>query len=236
MRLSVIIPCYNEARDIPQLLERFASALQERTDIELILVNNGSTDDTAAVLTELLPRYPFVHTVTVTKNQGYGAGILSGLKAAQGEYLGWMHADLQTDPADVLKAYALLEQKNFPEAVFIKGHRTGRPLVDTLFTLGMSIFESLYLRARLWDINAQPTIFHRSSYMTWETPPQDFALDLYAFYMARKQRLTVLRFPVRFPPRTHGTSHWNTSAAAKWKFIVRTLAFSRTLKKRRGND
>ena len=58
MKLSVVVPCYNEENNIPLILERFGKLIK-REDIEVILVNNGSTDNSAVVLEELLPRYPF---------------------------------------------------------------------------------------------------------------------------------------------------------------------------------
>lgn len=228
MKLSIVVPCYNEEENIPLLLERFGEVVQGK-DMEVILVDNGSTDDSARVLTELLPRYAFARTVTVEVNQGYGYGILQGLKACQGEYIGWTHADMQTDPADIIKALHVIEQEK--GLVFVKGRRKGRPLFDVFFTVGMSIFETCYLHKKLYDINAQPNIFPKVFYDGWEEPPQDFSLDLYALYMARKKGLKVIRFPVLFPERIHGESKWNTGLQSKWKFIKRTIDFSVKLKK-----
>ncbi|MDD6237249.1 MAG: glycosyltransferase family 2 protein, partial [Clostridiales bacterium] len=107
MRISIVVPCYNEAENIPLILERFGEVIKT-DEVEVILVNNGSTDNSAAVLEELLQKYPFAKTVLVPVNQGYGYGILQGLDSAQGEYIGWTHADMQTDPADVLKALEII--------------------------------------------------------------------------------------------------------------------------------
>lgn len=104
MRLSIVVPCYNEEENIPPVLERFRRAIGPR-DAEVLLVDNGSTDGSAGLLEKLLPDYPFARTVRVPVNQGYGYGILRGLKDAKGDFIGWTHADLQTDPADVMKAY-----------------------------------------------------------------------------------------------------------------------------------
>lgn len=228
MKLSIVVPCYNEKENIPLLLERF-NDVGKGEDLEVVLVDNGSTDGSAQVLSELLPGYPFARTVTVEVNQGYGYGILQGLKECRGEYIGWTHADMQTDPADIIKALRMIEKES--GLVFVKGNRKGRPLFDQFFTLGMSIFESLYLHEKLYDINAQPNIFPQVFYKEWEEPPYDFSLDLYALYMARKKGLKVLRFPVVFPERIHGQSKWNTGLSAKWKFIKRTVDFSVKLKK-----
>ena len=83
----------------------------------------------------------------------------------------------------------------------------------------------------MWDINAQPNIFPKSFYLRWKNPPYDFSLDLYAVFMARKNKIKVIRFDVLFPKRIHGMSSWNTGLKAKWKFIKRTIDFSIKLKK-----
>lgn len=80
----------------------------------------------------------------VEKNQGYGFGILSGLRAAEGKVLGWTHADMQTDPVDARRDLVLFDQHG--DDIFIKGRRYGRPLGDVLFTVGMSAFKTLLLR------------------------------------------------------------------------------------------
>lgn len=229
VKLSVVVPCYNEADNIPLIFKRFGEVLN-RSDVELVLVNNGSTDSSAQVFRELLPAHPFARLTQVPVNRGYGYGILQGLGDCRGTYVGWTHADMQTDPGDILRALDLLEKSTNPERTYVKGMRRGRPLFDNFFTAGMSVFETVYMGAPLWDINAQPNIFHRTFFESWSNAPSDFALDLYALYMARKQGLNVIRFDVVFPPRIHGHSKWNTGLASKWKFIVRTMTFSKSLK------
>ncbi len=226
----MVVPCYNEARNIPLILETFNEAAF-RNDVELVLVNNGSTDDSRQVFEILLPRYRFARQVTVEVNQGYGFGILAGLASASGEYLAWTHADLQTDLQDIFKALEIVETSARPEKIFVKGNRRKRPFADSFFTWGMGVFESLYLGTSLNDINAQPNLFHRSFLETWDNPPHDFSLDLYAFYLARKQNLEVVRFPVEFKPRLHGHSHWNSGLTSKARFIKRTLDYSLKLKR-----
>ena len=229
MKFSLVIPCYNEAKNIPLLLKRCA-VFNDRDDFEIILVDNGSTDDSSNVLKELLPQYPSCKIVRVEENQGYGFGILSGLREAQGDVIGWTHADLQTDPQDILKAVDFF--KMTPKGVFAKGKRYGRPFIDVLFTVGMSVFETLFLKKRMWDINAQPTLFSKEFFDSWTEPPHDFSLDLYAYYQAHIHKLKICRFPVRFGERAHGVSHWNVNWSSKKKFIHRTLLFSLELKER----
>ena len=229
MKFSLIIPCYNEAANLPLLLER-CKELTIRPDVEVVLVDNGSTDSTTEVLQNLLPQYPGCRSIRVENNQGYGFGIVSGLKAAKGELLAWTHADMQTDPQDALRGLVHFEKHG--DDIFVKGRRYGRPFMDVVFTVGMSVFETFLLARPMWDINAQPTMFSRRFFESWTAPPDDFSLDLYAYYQAQSYGLKVHRFPVRFGERAHGISHWNVNWAAKRKFIRRTVDFSLQLKKK----
>lgn len=228
MKLSLVIPCYNEAANLPSLMKRCAEVAASGK-AEVILVDNGSTDNSPEVLRTLLPQYPGCRSVRVEQNQGYGFGILSGLRAATGDVLAWTHADMQTDPMDALRGLQFFESHGLN--IFVKGKRYGRPLSDVAFTVGMSAFETVLLKQPLWDINAQPTMFSRAFFQTWDNAPLDFSLDLYAYYQARKAGLSIYRFPVHFGERLHGVSHWNINWAAKRKFIKRTVDFSLQLRK-----
>jgi len=228
MKFSLIIPCYNEAANIPLLLER-CKAMTCFSDIEIILVDNGSTDGSAIVLENLLPQYPGCRSIRVEQNQGYGFGILTGLRAAKGKIIGWTHADMQTDPQDALRGLELFEK--YGSNIFVKGRRRGRPLADVAFTVGMSFFETMLLAKPMWDINAQPNMFNRTFFETWEDPPNDFSLDLYVYFQARCKGLPIQRFPVIFSDRAHGVSHWNVNWTSKRKFIWRTVNFSLKLRK-----
>jgi glycosyltransferase involved in cell wall biosynthesis len=198
--------------------------------MEIILVDNGSTDDSPTILAKLLENQSQIRTVRVENNQGYGYGILAGLREAKGKILAWTHADMQTDPADAIKGLEFFNQAKNYEKLFVKGKRYGRPLMDVFFTIGMAVFETVLLRKILWDINAQPTMFSKTFFETWENPPHDFSLDLYTYYMAKKQGYIVKRFNVLFGERAYGVSHWNISWKDKYKFIKRTFEYSLKLK------
>ncbi|MDP4267610.1 MAG: glycosyltransferase family 2 protein [Bacteroidota bacterium] len=230
MKLSIVVPCYNEEKNLSILFERFSKVIT-RDDIEVIFVENGSKDNSLKILEALIKEYKFARIVQVEENKGYGFGILSGMKEAKGEYLGWTHADLQTDPGDIIKAMEIMNKYEKPEKVYIKGRRRNRPFFDIIFTLGMSFFESIFLGVRLIDINAQPNIFHHSFYDSWINPPFDFSLDLFAFYKARINKLNIIRFNVYFPKRINGQSSWNNGIKSKIKFIKRTLVYSINMKR-----
>jgi glycosyltransferase involved in cell wall biosynthesis len=222
-RLSLVIPCYNEAANLPLLIDRVRQTFP-REGHEVILVDNGSTDSSPAVLNELLAEQTCIRSVRVDRNQGYGYGIVSGLLAARGVVLGWTHADMQTDPADALRGLELFDATN--TGAFVKGLRRGRPVFDVAFSVGMSVFESMLLKQPMWDINAQPTLFPRRFFEQWGNPPCDFALDVFAYYRAMLSGLDLKRFPVHFGARAHGVSHWNVSWQSKLRFIRRTVDFS----------
>jgi glycosyltransferase involved in cell wall biosynthesis len=229
MTVSIVVPCYNEKENIPLILERFSQVIGERL-IEVLLVDNGSTDGSSSVLDALLPNYPFASCVSVPINKGYGFGIVSGLRQAKGDFIGWTHADMQTDPKDVSRAYDILIQEG-NQNVYLKGIRKKRPIIDQFFTIGMSIYETVYLGTPLWDINAQPNLFPKSFFDSLKLFPDDFSLDLYMYYMARDRALTIKRFDVLFTERIHGQSKWNDQTfKAKQKFIKRTLEFSKGVK------
>ena len=229
MKFSLVIPCYNEAESLEVLIER-CKTLVKKYDFEVIFVDNGSTDKTYEILHEKISENKKINFIKVEKNIGYGHGILAGLKEAKGKFIGWTHADLQTDPLDCIKAIEFLDTKK--SKIFIKGRRYGRPFLDICFTLGMSIFETILLRRFLFDINAQPTLFSRELFENWVNPPTDFSLDLYAYYDALSKDYTVFRFPVKFTKRIYGHSHWNINWSSKWKFIKRTIKFSFDLRKK----
>lgn len=225
VRYSLVIPCFNEAAGLPDLVKKCRLVLDALKHSEILLVNNGSTDDSSEVFATLGLPTQRLKVVDVRENQGYGHGILSGLREARGQWVGWTHADLQTDPMDFCRAIDLVERHSGP--VFVKGNRIRRPLGDLVFTAGMSVFETLLLRTTLRDINAQPTVFDADSMRTWiDDAPLDFSLDLYAYYKAKKLGAEVIRFPVVFAERQHGQSHWNVDWSSKWKFIKRTITFS----------
>ncbi len=231
MKLSLVIPCYNEARSIPDLARRCRDVLLSEPDGEIILVDNGSTDDSPAVLEQAVAGAGGLRSIRVPVNQGYGHGILSGLAAAQGDILGWTHADLQTDPMDAVRGLELFRRAADPSQLFVKGQRYGRRFSDVAFTTGMSAFETMLMLRPLRDINAQPTLFPRSLFERWRSPPDDFALDLYAYVSAKAAGLEVRRFPVRFGERVHGVSHWNVDWKSKVKFIRRTMDYSLRLRR-----
>jgi glycosyltransferase involved in cell wall biosynthesis len=234
LKLSVVVPCYNEAQNIPLIVSRFREIIQDRRNVEVILVNNGSRDNSADVLDDQMriindPRFK---VVDVKVNKGYGFGILSGLRSATGDILAWTHADMQTDPKDVIRAYDILN--NDPSKnIFVKGKRKNRRLSEAFFTWCMQVICTVVLKTPLSDINAQPKVFHRRFYDSFLTAgaPDDFSLDLYALYWAKK-KCHIQEIDVIFEKRMHGEAKGGGSFKTRMKLIRRTLAYIFDLKSR----
>ena len=237
INLSIVVPCFNEEKNIPLILSSFKDLLKNKSDVELILVDNGSWDNTGKVIDKEITgnNYTFARQVTIKKNIGYGFGIISGLKEARGEILSWTHADLQADPKDVLKAYDLyLERSKDIVKIFIKGHRKKRKLSESLLSFGMEILGSTILGTYMSEINAQPKLFHKTFLSLMKNPPDDFSLDLYTLYIAKRNNYKIIPLPVYFKGRVHGEAKGGSGSnfTTKCKLIIRTLKYICELKVR----
>jgi len=234
LTLSLVIPCYNEEGSIPALYARVSTILDKAPSSEVIFVDNGSTDSTGPLLASLIEKKSRIKIVHIEHNKGYGYGIKKGLEAATGNIIGWTHADLQSDPLDALRGVQMAGELS--EGVFIKGLRSKRPLVDTFFSAGMSVFESILFKTLLRDINAQPTLFSRSLLEQVLKGPDDFSLDLFVMVSSRMSGFREVRFPVNFAPRPVGSSKWNTSWKARFRLVIRTYNFSLALANKRAKQ
>jgi putative flippase GtrA len=219
--LSIVLPCYNEGPNIPLLIER-VRPFWPQEKFELILVNNGSTDDSADIMAAACrkPENAFLRIVTVPQNLGYGYGLLTGLQAAQAPILAYSHADIQTPPEDVFKAFHLLQATALPpERILIKGRRINRDPNALVLTNGLAKIVALVLGHPLEDINGQPKLFARSLLDKLRRPPTGFAFDTYLLYVAALEELSLIEFPVDFGVRLHGESKWASSLLSRYQTI-----------------
>ncbi len=102
MLISLIVPCYNEEEAMPLFYQEAAVAQMEKShgaEFEIIFVDDGSKDGTLRVARELHDADPRVRYVSFSRNFGKEAGIYAGLKAAKGDYVATLDADLQDPPA-----------------------------------------------------------------------------------------------------------------------------------------
>src|SRR5258708_2643158 len=109
--LAVILPAYNEAQVIASTVSTVHSVLDGwKVDFEIIVVNDGSTDQTGAILAALAARDPRIRFVTHPVNQGYGAALVSGFAAATKELTFFMDADGQFDISDLRTFFLFIDR------------------------------------------------------------------------------------------------------------------------------
>ena len=109
--LSIVVPLYNEAESLPPLVEQLLAALRPLgRSFELVLVDDGSSDGTAAVLRQLAAQTPELVAVLLRRNYGQTPAMSAGFDASRGELIVTLDGDLQNDPADIPLLLERLEQ------------------------------------------------------------------------------------------------------------------------------
>jgi len=222
MKYSIVIPCYNEAPNIINLVDTIR-LYQKEHDVEFVLVENGSKDNSRKIFSDILTSSDNIKLVLVDVNQGYGYGIKQGVKQASGEYVGWVHADMQVALEDLTQFFDYIEQNENPTNILLKGKRLNRSLMDYFFTNGMGLFECCLFGTYMYDIQSIPTIMDRSLIGVEQSAPNDFSHELYVYYKAKKSNYKIVHFPVIIRNREAGDSSWNKGFMSKikqsWRII-----------------
>ncbi|MBX7167274.1 MAG: glycosyltransferase family 2 protein [Pirellulales bacterium] len=217
-RLSLVIPCYNEAA----CLEATAAGLvrvfhSEGVAIELLLVDNGSTDDTAARITELIDRGWPVRLVQVPVNRGKGYGVLQGLQAATGAWVGLFDADGPIAAADVLRVFATAEAARRPVLVMVRRRFRLDGWKRQFFTWAFNALANvLFGGLGTFDINANPKVWPRAALPALTLASHDWFLDSELVIKARRIGLEVLEVNALAQVRAAGKSHvvnWRAAAS-----------------------
>ena len=226
---SLILPCYNESRSLPDLTRRVLECAKRRSltveQFRLILVENGSKDNSLEVMQNLKETNDgaFIDIVQVSQNQGYGYGLFQGLKKVRTVYAGWSHADEQCDPEDAFKAWETASSSN--QNLLVKGNRHGRAFSSKIISWGFELAVLLILGWRIIEINAQPKVFKSHLIEKLDHPPFDFAFDLYVLLKAREAGFQTFEIDVLFPPRKHGTSNWSSTFRSKVRHISKMIGY-----------
>lgn len=212
--LSIIIPCYNEEDSLPLLLEKITPLLaQYQGEIELIFVNDGSTDNTLELINKLfIPLHSRTVIVSYDKNKNLGGAVKEGIKKASCEYTCIIDSDCSYDPIDILK---MMEHVGKYQVISASAHHPNAkfhfelPWWRLMLSKGVVV---LYDIAMLKHYNSYTSIFR-----VYETKLLQ-SLDIkYNSFVAMTELLvkcilakaTILDFPSNSRYRTYGVSKMN---------------------------
>src|SRR5215472_9796983 len=101
VKLSVVVPCFDEARTLRTCVERVLAIAEARLSLEVIIVDDCSGDASFAIARELADKHPEVVVLRHEKNQGKGAALRTGFREATGDYVAVQDADLEYDPTEL---------------------------------------------------------------------------------------------------------------------------------------
>lgn len=113
--LSIVIPVYDESESLPELMVWIDRVLTENSihPVEVIMVDDGSSDDSWKVITNLKKSYPFLKAIRFRRNYGKSAALQKGFEAAQGDVVITMDADLQDSPEEIPALMKMIRDDNY---------------------------------------------------------------------------------------------------------------------------
>ena len=219
--ISVIVPSFNEADSIPELLDRIhASITGMGRTYEVWIVDDGSTDGTFAAAAAVAGRRAEAHAIQFTRNHGKAAALQAGFDAAAGDIVITMDADLQDDPAEIPDLVARIEQgwdlvsgwKQDRKDSFIKNQ------TSKIFNGVTSLATGL----RLHDFNCGLKAYRRE---VIETVKVYGEMHRYIPALAHREGFRVTEMPVRHHKRTHGITKYGPARFINGFLDLMTLMF-----------
>lgn len=204
--VSIVVPVRNEADNVEPLVSEIAKALAGRWPFELIYVNDGSTDDTSAVLSRLARERTWLREVKHRVSCGQSAAVRTGVAAARGMLVATLDGDGQNDPAFLPKLIEVLEQ-GAPRVGLVAGQRIGRK--DTGFKRLQSRIangvRSAILRDGTRDTGCGLKAFRRDVFLAL---PYFDGLHRFLPALVRREGLDVAYVDVVDRPRLRGVSNY----------------------------
>ena len=222
-RFSIVIPLYNEEGNVPALVEGLSrvSATLEAAH-EWVLVDNGSADATGRLLKEAAAADDRIRTVRVEVNEGYGWGIINGLKHARGEVLGYVDGDLQVPAEDVGKMLGSFEESGADVVIARRMNRGDGPIRRVQSLVFNLLFRVLF-GVRVSDVNAKPKFVTRALYERMGLESKDWFIDAEVLIKAGRLKAAPVEYPVHFLKREHGSSH--VKAGTVFEFLGNMLNY-----------
>lgn len=229
--VSFVMPCYNEAAIVAFTVQRLAQAFDRAGHrLQLITVDNGSSDSTGQVLDRLRDQFDAVERTRVEVNQGYGFGVLHGIPLCRAAWIGIIPADGQVDAEDVVRLFEAAKGSNGWVVAKVRRRFRLDGVLRKFVSIGYNGFARLlWPGLRSIDLNGSPKILPRDLMERLELKSHDWLLDLEILVKAHYLGAAILEFNVFGRMRGNGLSH--VSGATVWRFLVALLRlrFSREL-------
>jgi glycosyltransferase involved in cell wall biosynthesis len=210
----VFFPAYNDAPSLPSLVRRAFEVLEQHVgDYEVIVVNDGSYDDTAQVLDGLRQEFPYLRVITHPQNRGYGGALRSGLAAAKKEFVFYTDGDGQYDVGELPLLLALCG----PRAGLVNGFKLERHDPAHRIWIGnvYNFCARLLFRIRIRDIDCDYRLIRRSLLEKINLTSTSGTICVELVRKLELSRCEVREVGVHHFPRLHGRSQF---------FRIRSLA------------
>ena len=209
MKLSLVVPCYNEAENVAVFQDAVISAFQNcGYDYEIVFVNDGSKDATLHNLKKLynIQKCP-VKVVALSRNFGKESAIYAGMEQAEGEYISLIDADLQQRPEIVAEMVRILDEKPECDVVAAYQDRRGESKV-------LSFFKKCFYNIinRLSDVNLHADA---SDFRTFRRSVRDSLLEMAEYHRFSKGLFAWVGYETTFIPYTACERH---AGKTKWSF------------------
>ena len=193
MKLSIVIPCYNEAKDIASNVEKVKNyLLDKKIDHELLLVNDGSKDNTKEVIESI----PGVKALSYEKNRGKGGAVKYGIENATGDYVLFMDADLSTDISAIEKVVELapsydliIGSRHAKDSVIKKKQPWTRVFIGWCCRVLVKMLFHTKLKDTQCGFKAMKTV--EAKKIVSKQLVNDFAFDVEYIYIARLNNLSM---------------------------------------------
>jgi glycosyltransferase involved in cell wall biosynthesis len=203
-KLSLVLPAHNEAENIEAVVNRALDVLPRVVrDFEIIVVNDGSRDETGAIIDRLAAEHPRVRPVHHPSNRGYGAALTSGFGATSGDIIMFMDADRQFDIADV---NALLPY--VPHYDIVAGYRIQRrdPLYRRLYGKLFGMVVWILFGVHLRDIDCAFKVYRADLLRSIELTTSGALINTEMLAKAKRKGASVVQVGVNHYPRFAGES------------------------------
>jgi len=197
--LSIIVPVYNEANTIKQILEKINALGIEK---EVIVVDDGSHDGTDRVLRDI--KYDELKVIHHTSNRGKGAAFLTGLANASGEFVIIQDADLEYEPNDYLKLMDAIKEDNADIVLglrFQKGYRG--LLIHRLGNRLLTFILNFLFHSKINDYATCYKLARKSVFNNLNLEATGFDIDVEIICNALKKNMRILEIPISYHPRTY---------------------------------